>query len=156
MMQPEIQKASSRRRLLAGLALLVCAQPAWAIFGVWRRAARRTVIVAGAATTAAVAGASYNEAAAAQSAQAAANASAAAANQAAASAQQAEASAAAAQTKTPQQKLKELQSLYDQHLISESDYEEAKKKQQVLPVIQQHQADSLIEKWLPCPGRQYV
>lgn len=128
MMQAEIQKASSRRRLLAGLALLVCAQPAWAIFGVWRRAARRTVFIAGAAvTTAAVVDASANEAAA-QSAQAAANASAAAANQAAASAHQAEASAAAGESKTPQEKLRELQSLYDQQLISESEYEAAKTK----------------------------
>jgi hypothetical protein len=120
-----------RRSLLAGAALLVATQPAWAILGVWRRAARRTVFVAGAATaaaatTAAVAesSAAANQAAAAQSAQAAAAQSAAAAKQAEAAAAQAKAS----QTKTPQQKLAELQSLYDQKLISASDYEAAKKK----------------------------
>ncbi len=106
-----------RRKLLAGAVLLVAAQPAWAILGVWRRAARRTVFVAGAATAAAeTSAAAASEAAAAQSA---------------AAAQQAEAAAAqakASQTKTPQQKLAELQSLYEQKLISASDYEAAKKK----------------------------
>ena len=51
--------------------------------------------------------------------------------QSAAAAKQAEAAAAqakASQTKTPQQKLAELQSLYDQKLISASDYEAAKTK----------------------------
>ncbi len=49
--------------------------------------------------------------------------------QAAASADKAAAQAqAAASTKTPQQKLAELQSLYDQKLISQSDYEAAKTK----------------------------
>lgn len=133
MTQTEMGKSLSRRKLLGGLALLVCTQPAWAIFGVWRRAARRTVFVAGAATTAAVVTESAmasQQAAAASSAQAAANQSAAAANQAAAAASQAEASAAQAANppKTPQQRLKELQSLYDQGLISASDYETAKKK----------------------------
>ena len=47
--------------------------------------------------------------------------------QAAASADQARSAAAAVQ-KTPQQKLAELQSLYDQKLISATDYEAAKKK----------------------------
>ena len=46
---------------------------------------------------------------------------------AAASAQQAAASAQTAQ-KSPQQKLKELQSLYEQQLISAADYQVAKKK----------------------------
>lgn len=132
MKQTEMGKSLSRRKLLGGLALLVCTQPAWAIFGVWRRAARRTVFVAGAATTAAVVTESAmasQQAAAASSAQAAANESA-AANQAAAAANRAEASAAQAANppKTPQQRLKELQSLYDQGLISASDYETAKKK----------------------------
>ena len=132
MKQTEMGKSLSRRKLLGGLALLVCTQPAWAIFGVWRRAARRTVFVAGAATTAAVVTESAmasQQAAAASSAQAAANESA-AANQAAAAATRAEASAAQAANppKTPQQRLKELQSLYDQGLISASDYETAKKK----------------------------
>jgi len=61
---------------------------------------------------------------AAESAQAAAAQSAAAAQHAEAAAAQAK----AANTKTPQQKLAELQSLYDQKLISASDYETAKKK----------------------------
>ncbi len=125
MKQGETGRRSSRRKLLGGLALLLCAQPAWAIFGVWRRAARRTVIL-GAATTAAVAdenAAASQQAAAAASA---ATASAAAAQQAAAAADQAE--ARASQTKTPEQRLKELQSLYDQGLISASDYETAKQK----------------------------
>jgi hypothetical protein len=127
----ELKTKLPRRSLLAGAALLVATQPAWAIFGVWRRAARRTVFVAGAATaaaatTAAVAesNAAANQAAAAQSAQAAAAQSAAAAKQAEAAAAQAKAT----QTKTPQQKLAELQSLYDQKLISASDYEAAKTK----------------------------
>jgi hypothetical protein len=127
----ELKTKLPRRSLLAGAALLVATQPAWAIFGVWRRAARRTVFVAGAATaaaatTAAVAesSAAANQAAAAQSAQAAAAQSAAAAQQAEAAAAQAKAS----QTKTPQQKLAELQSLYDQKLISASDYAAAKTK----------------------------
>ena len=126
MTRSESGKSSSRRKLLGGLALLACTQPAWAIFGVWRRAARRTVIVAGAATTAAVAGESAAATQQAEAAASAANASAAAAQQAAAAADQAE--ARASQTKTPQQRLKELQSLYDQGLISASDYESAKKK----------------------------
>jgi hypothetical protein len=127
----QITKKLPRRSLVAGVVLLAATQPAWAIFGVWRRAARRTVVVAGAATaaaatTAAVAesNAAANQAAAAQSAQAAAAQSAAAAQQAEAAAAQAK----AAQTKTPQQKLAELQSLYDQKLISASDYAAAKTK----------------------------
>ena len=127
----ELKRTLPRRSLLAGAALLVATQPAWAILGVWRRAARRTVIVAGAATaaaatTAAVAesNAAANQAAAAQSAQAAAAQSAAAAKQAEAAAAQAKAT----QTKTPQQKLAELQSLYDQKLISAADYQAAKTK----------------------------
>jgi hypothetical protein len=124
-------KKFPRRTLLAGVALLAVSQPAWAILGVWRRAARRTVIVAGAATAAVAttaaaesSAAAANQAAAAKSAQAAAAESAAAAKQAEAAAAQAKAT----QTKTPQQKLAELQSLYDQKLISASDYEKAKTK----------------------------
>jgi type IV secretory pathway TrbL component len=127
----ELKNKLPRRSLLAGAALLVATQPAWAILGVWRRAARRTVFVAGAATaaaatTAAVAESSTaaNQAAAAQSAQAAAAQSAAAAQQAEAAAAQAKAT----QTKTPQQKLAELQSLYDQKLITASEYAAAKTK----------------------------
>ncbi|HOW49578.1 MAG TPA: hypothetical protein P5305_13220 [Rubrivivax sp.] len=127
----DIERRLPRRSLLAGVALLAAAQPAWAIFGVWRRAARRTVFIAGAATAAAAttaaaetSAAAANQAAAAQSAQAAAAQSAAAAKQAEAAATQAQ----AAQTKTPQQKLAELQSLYDQKLISASEYAAAKTK----------------------------
>ena len=119
-----------RRSLILGAALLAASTPSWAILGVWRRAARRTMFVAG-ATTAAVVGteaaaataAAADQAAAARSA---ADASAAAAQQAKTAAAQAQSSAA--QTNSPQQKLKELQSLYDQKLISASDYEAAKKK----------------------------
>jgi hypothetical protein len=132
MTQSKLQDKLPRRGLVVGLALLAATQPAWAILGVWRRTARRTVVVASAATASAYATANANaskEAAAAQSAQAAADASAAAAKQAAASADKAAAQAqAAASTKTPQQKLAELQSLYDQKLISQSDYEAAKTK----------------------------
>ncbi len=126
----EIRRALPRRSLLAGAALLVATQPAWAIFGVWRRAARRTMFVAGAATAAAVTTEAAVESSAAAANQAAA-ATGQAARQSAAAAQQSEAAAAqakAGQTKTPQQKLAELQSLYDQKLISASDYEAAKKK----------------------------
>ena len=119
-----------RRSLILGAALLAASTPSWAIFGVWRRAARRTVIVAGAATAAVA----TTEAAAATAA--AANANAAAASQAEAARAAAEraqtaatqAQASAAQAGSPQQRLKELQSLYDQKLISASDYEAAKKK----------------------------
>ncbi len=132
MTQSKLQHRLPRRSLVTGLVLLVATQPAWAILGVWRRTARRTVIVASAAAASAEATANANaskEAAAAQSAQSAADASAAAAKQAAASADKAAAQAqAAASTKTPQQKLAELQSLYDQKLISQSDYEAAKTK----------------------------
>jgi hypothetical protein len=121
-----------RRSLILGTALLAASTPSWAIFGVWRRAARRTMFVAGAATaaaatTAAVANANANAAAANEAAaRSAADASAAAAQQAKSAATQAQ--AGAAQAESPQQKLKELQSLYDQKLISASDYEAAKKK----------------------------
>ena len=132
MTQRKRQGRLPRRSLIAGLALMAATQPAWAIMGVWRRTAARTVVVASAATASASATANANaskEAAAAQSAQAAADASAAAAKQSAASADKAAAQAqAAASTKTPQQKLAELQSLYDQKLISQSDYEAGKKK----------------------------
>ena len=126
-----------RRGLILGMGLLAVSTPSWAIFGVWRRAARRTMFVAGAATAAAVtteaaaataATANANAAAAnqAEAARAAADASAAAAERAKTAATQAQAGAAKAES--PQQKLKELQSLYDQKLISASDYEAAKKK----------------------------
>jgi hypothetical protein len=122
----ETRRKLARRNLLAGVALLAATQPAWAILGVWRRAARRTMFVAGAAVaaTATVESSAAADQAAAQSAEAAAAQSAAAAQQAEAAAAQAKAS----QTKTSQQKLAELQSLYDQKLISASDYEKAKTK----------------------------
>jgi len=126
----DIKSQLPRRSLLTGVALLVATQPAWAIFGVWRRAARRTVFVAGAATAAAATTAAAETSAAAAN-QAAAQSAQAAAAQSAAAAQQAEAAAAqakATQTKTPQQKLAELQSLYDQKLITASDYQAAKTK----------------------------
>ncbi len=90
--------------------------------GVARRTAYRTVVWGGAAA------ASADAAAAAEANAAAANEATAAAQQAKVAAAQAQSAAAAAQNKTPQQKLQELQSLYDQKLISASDYEAAKKK----------------------------
>ncbi len=133
MTQVKVRKSLTRNTLLgamAFLALLACVEPAWAILGVWRRAAVRTAVVVGATETAAVASANASkEAEATAQAQSAANASAAAAKQAQESATQAAAQAkAATATKTPQQRLQELQSLYDQKLISASDYEAAKKK----------------------------
>ncbi len=127
-----LRRPLPRRGLILGAALLAASSPSWAIFGVWRRAARRTMFVAGATTAAVVsteaAAATANAAAANQAAaaQSAADASAASAQQARTAAAQAQ--AGAAQPKSPQQKLKELQSLYDQKLISTSDYEAAKKK----------------------------
>ena len=122
-------RALPRRGLILGAALLAASTPSWAIFGVWRRAARRTMFLAGATTAAVVS----TEAAAATANAAAANQAAAAQSAADAAAQQAKTAAAqaqagAAQASSPQQKLKELQSLYDQKLISASDYEAAKKK----------------------------
>jgi hypothetical protein len=112
------------------LALLLLAEQSFGIAGVWRRHARRWAVVG---TTVAVSEASKSSAqtqqadtAAAQSAAAASQASAAAAESAAAASRAAAAPAAAA--KTPQQKLEELESLYKQGLISESDYNAAKAK----------------------------
>jgi hypothetical protein len=84
--------------------------------GVARRTAYRTVVWGNAAAVSA------------ESSAAAVNEAQAAAQQASIAAAQAQSAAAAAQQKTPQQKLQELQSLYDQKLISASDYEAAKKK----------------------------
>ena len=92
--------------------------------GVARRTAYRTVVWGGAAAASADAAAAANASANA----AAASEANAAAQQAKVAAAQAQSAAAAAQQKTPQQKLQELQSLYDQKLISASDYEVAKKK----------------------------
>jgi hypothetical protein len=116
--------------LMAGMALFVVTEPAWALFGRWAVAA----VAVGATRTADAAAMSATNAAASQqaaataNAQAAANTAAAAAQQSAAAAQEAAARAAAAPAKTVQQKLAELQSLYDQKLISQSDYQAAKTK----------------------------
>ena len=134
----------SARALLGALALLLIASEASAIYGHWRRCARRTtaVVVGTSAAAASSAEASQQAAsqqqAAAQQQQAAedsaksAQEAAAAAQQAATAANQAAAAAkpapAATADKTPQQKLEELQSLYKQGLISESDYNAAKQK----------------------------
>jgi hypothetical protein len=135
MTRSPMRKTLPRNTLLgamAFLALLACVEPAWAILGVWRRTAVRVAVVSTAATEGAAANANASkEAAATAQAQSAANASAAAAQQSAAAANQAAAAATAATAataKTPQQKLQELQSLYDQKLISQSDYEAAKQK----------------------------
>jgi len=133
MSQMNLRMSRRARVLLVALALITFTESAWAILGVWRRTAVRTAVVVGsvdasaaAANSAATASANANaaaDAAAATSAQQAAAASAAAAQQAAASA-----ASAANPPQTPEQKLAELQSLYDQKLISESDYEAAKTK----------------------------
>jgi len=132
------------KTLVGATALLLCATQGFAIFGVWRRHARRwavvgtTVAVSSAEKSAAAAQQSAAasqqtaaaETAAAQTAAAASQASAAAAKAAAATAAKpatAPAAAAPAQ-KTPQQKLEELESLYKQGLITESEYNAAKSK----------------------------
>lgn len=125
MTKMNLHKSLAARALLGVIALLMVTEPAWAILGVWRRTAVRTAVVVGSVSAADAARAS------------AANANAAAANEAAAAQQSAAASAAAAQQaaasaahpqKSPQQKLQELQSLYDQKLISESEYQASKQK----------------------------
>jgi hypothetical protein len=135
------KKSLMVRSLIVALALMVCAESSWAVLGVWRRTAVRTEAVVATTTTAAAASASAaasQQAAAAQQQQAAqqtaaAEKQAAAAQQQAAAAQQqaavAQQQAAAATTaKSPQQQLEELQGLYKQGLISESDYNTAKAK----------------------------
>ena len=145
MMRYPFRNSLPLRILLGVLALLSYAAPGSAIYGV----RRRTAVVAGsagAATGAAAASsaaASQQQAAAAQQQQAAAAQqqtaaanqaaaqSAAAAQQAATAANQAAAAAAkpaAPAPKTTQQKLQELQGLYKQGLITESDYNAAKAK----------------------------
>jgi putative oligomerization/nucleic acid binding protein len=136
-------RESTRRRFgirigLGALALLLCATQSFAIFGVWRRHARRWAVVG---TTVAVSSAAAHSAAASESAAAstaastAAAQSAAAASQASADAAKSAADAAAAKAappaasqKTPQQRLEELDGLYKQGLISKSDYDAAKAK----------------------------
>ncbi len=124
MSQAKLNKRLWAGTLMAGMALFVFTEPAWALFGRWAAAA----VVVGATRSAE---ASSQQAVASANAQSAANAAAASAEQSAAAAQQAAARATApppAPAKTPQQKLQELQSLYDQKLISASDYEAGKKK----------------------------
>jgi len=133
MSQARLNKRLWAASLMTGMALFVFTEPAWALFGRWAAAA---VVVgatrsAEAATIAATNSAASQQAAATANAQAAANASAAAAEQSAAAAQEAAARAAAAPpapAKTPKQKLSELQSLYDQGLITQSEYQAAKTK----------------------------
>jgi hypothetical protein len=128
MNKTNLHKSLAAKSLLAVIALLMVTEPAWAILGVWRRTAVRTAVVVGSVSSADAAKASAananaaaaSEAASAAAAQQSAAASAAAAQQAAASAEHPQ--------KTPQQKLQELQSLYDQKLISESEYQASKQK----------------------------
>ncbi len=133
MSQAKLNKRLWVGTLMAGIALFTFTEPAWALFGRWAAAA---VVVgatrtAEATTIAATNAAASQQAAATANAQSSANAAAAAAQQSAVAAQEAAARAAAAPpapAKTPQQKLAELQSLYDQKLISQSDYQAAKTK----------------------------
>ncbi len=130
MSQAKLNKRLWAASLMAGIALFVVTGPAHALFGRWAAAA---VVVgatrsAEAATVAATSAAASQQAAATANAQAAANDAAAAAQQSAIAAQEAAARAATAPPRTPQQKLAELQSLYDQKLISQSDYQAAKTK----------------------------
>lgn len=135
----ESNRQGFRTKVLMGaVALLLCATQGFAVFGVWRRHARRWAVVG---TSVAVSSAAASESAAAKqsaaaqqsaAAETAAAQSAAAASQASAEAAKAAAAAAAKPAapaqKTPQQKLEELESLYKQGLISESDYNAAKAK----------------------------
>ncbi len=124
--------------VLTGTAvLLLCATQGFAIFGVWRRTARRVAVVGTSAAVASSESAAAKSSAAAQqtaAAETAAAQSAAAASQASAAAAQAAAAktaapaAAAPAQKTPQQQLQELEGLYKQGLITESDYNAAKAK----------------------------
>jgi len=141
-MTPKSTRRFATKVMTGVLALLLCASQGFAIFGVWRRHARRWAVVG---TTVAVSSAAAASASAAQksaaaqqtaAAETAAAQSAAAASQASAAAAEAASKAAAAKSaapataaqKTPQQKLEELESLYKQGLISESDYNAAKAK----------------------------
>ena len=132
MSQMNLHKNVGAKALLAVIALMMVTEPAWAVLGVWRRAAVTTAVVTTSVATSEAAAANANaarqEAAAQQAAAASAQQAAAASAASAASAQQAAAAATQAAEKSPQQKLKELQSLYDQKLISQSDYQAAKTK----------------------------
>ena len=121
MIRENSRSSVSVKLVVGALALITLTEPAWAVLGVWRRAAITTAVVTTSVATseaAAANAAASREAASAQQAAAASAASAAAAQQAAAQTVQ----------KSPQQKLRELQSLYDQKLISASDYQAAKMK----------------------------
>jgi hypothetical protein len=124
MSKMNLHKSLAAKSLLTVIALLMVTEPAWAILGVWRRTAVTVAVVSSAESQKAAAAtanaAAANNAAAAAAAQQSAAASAAAAQKAAA--------AAANPPKSPQQKLKELQSLYDQGLISASEYQASKQK----------------------------
>jgi len=118
--------------LLGAFVLQLFPSSADAVLGVWRRTARRTAVVVGSEEANANAVAQEQAAAAAQ---AAANKQAAEARQREEAKQAAARRAAAKPKPTPapaanstQQKLVELKSLYDQKLISQSDYEAAKTK----------------------------
>ena len=129
MSQPKLNKRLWAGTLFAGMALFVFTEPAWALFGRWAAAA--VVVGATRSAEASTSAAASQQAAATANAQAAANSAAAAAQQSAVAAQEAAARAAAAPpapAKTPKQKLAELQSLYDQGLITQSDYQAAKTK----------------------------
>ena len=120
-----LRKSLPVKTLLVALALITVTEPAWAIFGVWRRAAVRTAVVVGTVGATEAAAASAN----ARASQDAAAAAAAQQSAAAAAAQQAAAASVAANPpKSPQQKLRELQSLYDQQLITASEYQASKQK----------------------------
>jgi hypothetical protein len=108
------------------LVFLASTIPSWAILGVRRRTARRTAAVVHSQDAAAAK--QQQQTASAQQQPATAQQQPAAAQQQTGAAQQQAAAAATAPKKTTQQQLEELQSLYKQGLITESDYDEQKKK----------------------------
>lgn len=125
MSQMNFHKSVGAKVLLAVIALLIVTEPTWAVLGVWRRAAVTTAVVT---TSVATSEAAAANAAASKQEAAAQQAAAASAQQAASAASAQQAAATQAAEKSPQQKLKELQSLYDQKLISQADYQAAKTK----------------------------
>ena len=134
MMGNTFRKSVVLKALLVVLVLIGYVAPSSAILGVRRRCVRRTAIVVGSSEKSAAAA----QSAAAQqqaAAQTAAAQSAAAAAQASAAAAAAASQAAAHTQKTPQQKLADLESLYKEGLITESDYNAAKAK--ILAQIEQ-------------------
>jgi predicted lipid-binding transport protein (Tim44 family) len=132
-MRNPFRKSLPLRVLLGVLALLAYVSPSSAVLGV----RRRTAVVAysaGSAHAASAAQASAAQASAAQQSAAAQQQAAAAQQSAAASAAAASQAAAAATAatkspaKTPQEKLTDLQSLYKQGLITESEYQASRAK----------------------------